>query len=141
MEGVVLGPDVYVNASVAPGTSPEIVTRRLLGVEPAKVKATPWILERVEAMLSVLPNFRSEALATQLAMIRGLVELVAEAVVHGEDDWESALVAAAGACGADVVITDHPDLLAKERSGGVLFMSTDAWLVERSMPPPPPIRG
>jgi len=138
---IVLGPDVYVNASVALGSPPERVVTKLFSAGKGKAQATPWVLERIEAMLSLIPAFKKEAVAQQMDVIRGLVELVKEDATHPPDAWEVALVAAAKACGAKRVVTDHPDLLAKETADGVEFVSSDAWLIEASMPPPPPPPG
>ena len=52
---IILAPDVYVNASVALGSPPEHVVRRVLG-HSEKHKTTEWVLARVEAMLHSLPE-------------------------------------------------------------------------------------
>ena len=72
---VVLAPDIYVNASIALGTSPERVVRRVLG-GPVKAKASAWVLERVESMLHALPEFKDDAVEQQMKTIRGLVDIV-----------------------------------------------------------------
>lgn len=137
---IVLAPDVYVNASVAPGMPPEVVARRLLQPGTKQVKTTSWILDRVEAMLNALPGFKKDAVEPQLQTIRLLVDMVTESLDHSPDDWQTALVAAAKAAGVDRVLTDHPDLAGKDIDG-VQFVPTEAWLLERSMPPPPPSRS
>lgn len=134
----VLAPDVYVNASVALGSAPEQVAQKFLGDRKRPKRATEWILTTVEQMLGRIPEFKPERVESQMTLIRSLVEVVAESRKHASDAWEDALVAAAKAASADRVITDHPDLLKKERSSGVEFISTEAWLIEASMPPPPP---
>ena len=40
---ILIAPDVFVNASVAGGSPPEQVARRVLGKEP-KPKTTKWVL-------------------------------------------------------------------------------------------------
>lgn len=134
---VLLAPDVYVNASVALGSPPEKVVQRLFGKRNAKVAATPWIMERVRAMLAAIPEFRPDALDAQIKQIQGLVSVAADDGVFGPDAWEDALVAAAKGAKAERVITDHPDLLALA-SPAVEFISTESWLFEQSMPPPAP---
>jgi len=137
---LVLGPDVYVNASVALGSPPEKVVQRVLGgqVKGSRAIATKWILERVEAMLTAHPHFKKEAIGAQVDTIKKLVRLVDVHEDFAPDDWEKALLAAATAVSTKRIVTDHPDLLAKETSRGVEFVSTEAWLVEQAMPPPPP---
>lgn len=134
---VVLAPDIYVNASVALGSSPEHAVRRAFG-GPGKPKTSTWVMERVQSMLHALPEFRDEAVAQQMSTIRGLVDVV-ENDEHFIDDWEQALVALAKAAGVGRVLTDHPDLLASKNAQGVEFVSSDAWLVEQATPPPPPV--
>jgi len=132
---VVLAPDIYVNASVSLGSPPEHVVRRALG-GPARTKASEWVLERVESMLHALPDFKDDAVAQQMATIRGLVEII-ETEEFFIEDWGKALVALAKAAGVRRVLTDHPDLLASAPQG-VQFVSSDNWLVEQATPPPPP---
>ncbi len=134
----ILGPDVYVNASVALGSPPEHVIRRVLGPNKKKTKTTAWILARIEAMLSNLDAFKPDAVARQMDTIRQFVEVVAEDLDHGPDAWVDALVGAAKACGAQRVITDHPDLADKTEVDGIEFLSSEAWLLEQTTPPPPP---
>lgn len=133
---VVLAPDIYVNASIALGTAPERAVRRALG-GPVKAKASEWVLERVESMLRALPEFKNEAVDSQMKTIRSLVDIVE----HGDffiEDWDLALVALARAAGVRRVLTDHPDLLADASGAGVEFVSSEAWLAEQATPPPPP---
>ena len=136
MSDIILGPDVYVNASVALGSPPEHVVRRVLkpGVKSA---SSAWILARVEAMLGKLDAFKPEAVAQQMATIRQFVDVV-EKDDHPSDDWQEGLVAAAKAAGVTRVITDHPDLADKSEVEGIELISSDAWLVEQTTPPPPP---
>jgi len=133
---IILAPDVYVNASVALGSPPEHVVRRVLG-HSAKHKTTEWVLARVEAMLHSLPAFKPDAVDAQMKVIRSLVEIV-DAADAGPTEWEKALVAAAKGAGVDRVVTDHPDLADKDEAEGILFISSDAYLVELTTPPPPP---
>ena len=133
---VVLAPDIYVNASVSLGSPPEHVVRRALG-GPARAKASEWVLERVESMLHALPDFKDDAVAQQMATIRGLVDII-ETEEFFIEDWGEALVALAKAAGVRRVLTDHPDLLATVSGQGVEFVSSDNWLVEQAIPPPPP---
>jgi hypothetical protein len=135
MSDVILAPDVLVNASVAPGTAPEQVVNRVLrGTQ--KSKSSEWIVGRVAAMLGGIPAFKPEAIAQQVKTIRGFLDVV-DKRDYPADAWKAALVAAAKAAAGKRVITDHPDLVDKE-SEGVEFISTEAWLVERTMPPPMP---
>ena len=136
VDDVILGPDVFVNASVAPNTPPEHVTRRVLGGE-SKAKTTEWILARIEGMLGNIEAFKKEAVTQQMDTIRGLVDVVDDDD-HGVDAWETALVSAAKAAQVGRVITDHPDLADKTEVDGIEFLSSDAWLVELTTPPPPP---
>lgn len=138
MIDVILAPDVYVNASLAPGTAPDHVVQRVLGRHKGECKVSDWLLSRVEGILKAVPEFRSDAVDQQLALIRSYVQVMPGLNDFGADDWEKALVATAKAAGAKRVITDHPDLLKVETSGGVDFVSSDAWLVEAAMPPPVP---
>lgn len=136
---IILAPDVFVNASVALGSPPEAVVKRVLGKDDVKAVSSAWILTRVEQMFSAMPQFKDDAVKAQMDLIRGLVEVVEEdGDAHGIDAWEEALVAAAKKAGIDRVITDHPDLLEMEDSDGVEFMSTEAWMIEVTTPPPPP---
>jgi hypothetical protein len=133
----IIGPDVYVNASVAAGSTPQRVVQRVIEEHKGETATTQWILDRVEAMLAAHPVFVKEAIPKQMEVIRDLVRLVEAEGEFGAAEWEQALVAAAKAAGVERVITDHPDLVDKEGTG-VEFMSTEAWLIEASMPPPPP---
>jgi hypothetical protein len=135
---ILLGPDVFVNASVALGSPPEQVARRVLG-RPTKPKTTEWVLGRVEAMLSAVPHFKKEAVAPQMQLIRNLVEVVPMSDVPGPDQWLKGLVASARAAGYQRVVTDHPDLADHAEEDGILFVSSEAWLLEQMTPPPPPV--
>ncbi|HKU36784.1 MAG TPA: hypothetical protein VJR89_01520 [Polyangiales bacterium] len=139
MTQVVLGPDIYVNASVALGSPPEQVARRVLGGAKPVSAATEWILARVKQMLTRVPGFKDDAVENQVQLIRGLVQMVSEKSQHPPEAWEEALVAAAKTAGVRRVVTDHPDLLQLETSHGIEFMSSEAWLLEAGTPPPPPI--
>jgi hypothetical protein len=134
---VVLAPDIYVNASVALGSPPEHAVRRAFG-GPRKPKASNWVIERVESMLHAIPEFKSDAVARQMATIRGLVDVVQTGEFFIED-WDQALVALAKAAGVGRVLTDHPDLLASKSMDGVQFVSSHEWLGEQVTPPPPPL--
>lgn len=136
MSDIILGPDVYVNASVAQGSPPEHVARRVL-VPGKKTKTSKWILDRIEGMLSNIDAFKKEAVDQQMGTIRTLVDVVDEEE-RAPDDWQDALVAAAKAAGLTRVVTDHPDLADVAEAEGVEFLSCDAWLVETTTPPPPP---
>ncbi|MBO6936101.1 MAG: hypothetical protein JJ863_14060 [Deltaproteobacteria bacterium] len=134
MSDIILGPDVYVNASVALGSPPEHVVRRVL--KPGKkTKTSEWILKTVSAMLNNVEAFKKEAVDQQMSTIRQFVEIVEE---DDHDDWGKALVAAAKAAGVSRVVTDHPDLADKDEIDGIELISSDAWLVEQTTPPPPP---
>ena len=136
MSDIILGPDVYVNASVALGSPPEHVVRRVL--KPGKkTKTSEWILKRVEAMLNNVEAFKKEAVDQQMSTIRQFVDIV-EKAEHPSDDWVEALVAAAKAAGVERVVTDHPDFADKDEIQGIELISSDAWLVEQTTPPPPP---
>jgi hypothetical protein len=135
---IVLAPDVFVNASVALGSAPEQVARRVLAGRHGN-KTSEWVLARVRQMLRAIPTFKGDAVEAQLALIRGLVTVV-EAVEHPPDAWAVALVAVARAAGAHRVVTDHPDLLHLETTEGVEFMSSEAWLLESATPPPAPVQ-
>jgi hypothetical protein len=137
---ILLAPDVYVNASVAgTGLAPEQVVNRVLGNPDLPAKATAWILARVEGMLAAHPNFKQDALEAHMGRIKELVDVVEVEGEHGPDDWPAALAAAAKACGKTRVVTDHPDLADKDEVDGVEFLSTDAWMIELTTPPPPPV--
>jgi hypothetical protein len=136
---VLLAPDVYVNASVALGSPPEQVVQRVLGRQKNRSKSTEWVLARVKHMLSALPEFKHDAVDQQLKLIRSLVDIVDESSQFAPGEWEAALVAAAKKAGAKRVITDHPDLLEKEESAGVEFVSSEAYLLELTTPPPAPV--
>lgn len=133
---VIAAPDVFVNASVALGSAPDHATRRVLG-ENTPAKTSKWVLDRVAAMLSNVPDFKAEAVEAQMATIKRLTEVVDEAE-HGADDWQGALVAAAKSAGLSRVLTDHPDLLEVGSADGIEFVGTEAWLLERTVPPPSP---
>jgi hypothetical protein len=135
---IILAPDVYVNASVAPGTSPDRVVQRVLGKHRGESKATEWVLSRVAAMLSKLPAFKDEAVLRQVDLIRSFVEVVPGAREVGPDAWAAGLVSSAKAAGVARVVTDHPDLLSAEEVDGVEFVSTETWLLEVTTPPPIP---
>ena len=135
---IILAPDVYVNASVALGSAPDKVVQRILGQHKGESKTTEWVLERIKAMLGSVPNFKEDSVDAQIALIRELVEVIEVPGEHDAADWEGALVAAAKTAGAKRVLTDHPDLLEKSIVDDIEFISTDGWLVERSLPPPPP---
>ncbi|MEM7607894.1 MAG: hypothetical protein AAF411_21275 [Myxococcota bacterium] len=136
MSDIILGPDIFVNASVALGSPPEHVVRRVL-VPGAQVKSSQWILDRVEGMLSNIEAFKKEAVQQQMTTIRTFVDLVDDDE-HDASDWKGALVAAAKAARLSRVVTDHPDLADVTEVEGVEFVSSDAWLVEVTTPPPPP---
>ena len=136
----ILAPDVYVNASVALGSPPEQVVRRVFTTRKQGHKTSEWILARVRQMLTALPDFKDDAVESQLELIRGLVEIVSVSNDHAPGDWRAALVATARAAGAERVVTDHPDLLKLDEVEGVEFMSSEAWLFESATPPPAPIQ-
>ena len=136
MSDIILGPDVFVNASVALGSPPEHVIRRVLGPDQT-THTSKWILERIEGMLTNIPTFKKEAVDQQMATIRQFVT-VSDESDHSVDAWQDALVAAAKAAKLVRVVTDHPDLADVAEAEGNEFVSTDAWLVEVTMPPPPP---
>jgi hypothetical protein len=137
---IILAPDVYVNASVAPGTFPDRVVQRVLGKHRGESKATEWVLGRVEQMLGSVPGFKREAIQQQLSLIRSLVQVIPGASEFAPDAWAKALSAGAKAAGAARVVTDHPDLLKLESADGVDFVSSEAWLFEVTTPPPVPGR-
>ncbi len=134
---ILLGPDVYVNASVALGSTPEQVARRVLGKDK-KPKSTEWIFGWVERLLAKAPGFKAESLKPQLDLIKGLVEIVPVKEKLEDGDWVKGLLASAKAAGVKTVVTDHPDLADKTEQDGIRFLSTDAWLLEQTTPPPPP---
>jgi hypothetical protein len=138
MVDILLAPDVYVNASVAPGSLPDRVVQRVLGKHKGESAATEWILARIAAILTSLPEFKAEAVAGHVALIRSLVRVVPDASSFGADAWKEALVAAAKAAKVSRVVTDHPDLLEIDAVHGIDFISTENWLVEVTTPPPPP---
>lgn len=135
---VVLSPDVYVNASVALGSPPDKVVQRVLGQHPGECTVTPWIVERITAMLSAVDAFKPDAVAQQVARIKQLVKETDDAAFD-PNDWAGALVSAAKKANAKRVITDHPDLADQDAKDGIEFISTEAWLLEQAMPPPPPV--
>jgi hypothetical protein len=136
---IILAPDVYVNASVAPGTTPDRVVQRVLGEHKGESKASDWVLSRVQSILEAIPEFRHEAVKRQMDLIRSFVQIVPGVASFDPSAWEPALVACARAAGVQRVVTDHPDLLQKETSEGVEFVSTEAWLLEATTPPPLPV--
>ena len=136
----ILAPDVYVNASVALGSPPEQVVRRVFSTRRQGHKTSEWILARVRQMLRALPDFKDDAVESQVELIRGLVQIVNLPNDLAAGDWRAALVATARAAGAERVVTDHPDLLKLEEADGVEFMSSEAWLFESATPPPAPIQ-
>jgi hypothetical protein len=133
---VLIGPDVFVNASVALGSPPEQVARRVLGKPGSKPKSTTWVLHWVEILLSKAPGFRADHVKPQVDLIRGLVDITETKT--DEVDWVKGLLASAKACGLARVMTDHPDLADKTEVDGVQFLSSEAWLLEQTTPPPPP---
>ena len=135
---VILAPDVYVNASVAPGTPPDRVVQRVLGQHKGESRSSAWVLERIESMLRAIPQFRAEAITQQLALIRSYVKIVEGVDGFAADAWGKALSATAKAAGLERVVTDHPDLLKLESQDGVEFISSEAWLLEATTPPPVP---
>ncbi len=135
---IILAPDVYVNASVALGSPPEQVVRRVLGKHKGESKTSEWILSRVRQMLLAVPSFKADAVAAQLDLIKGFVQVVKTEREFGPEAWEEALAATAKVAGAKRVVTDHPDLLQMESSDGIEFIPTEAWLVEVTTPPPAP---
>jgi hypothetical protein len=136
---IILAPDVYVNASVAPGTAPDRVVQRVLGQHKGESKASDWVLSRVEGILHAIPEFRHEAVRRQMELIRSFVQVVPGVTSFDPNAWEQAMVATARAAGVQRVVTDHPDLLQKETSQGIEFISTEAWLLEATTPPPLPV--
>ncbi len=137
---LVLAPDVLVNASVALGEAPQRVVDRLLTLGAGETAVSGWVLERTEAMLRAVPTFKADAVGPHVAHISSLVTLVTPSETYGPDAWQDALVATAKAAGADRVLTDHPDLLETGFVDGIEFMACEAFLVEATMPPPPPTK-
>mgnify|MGYP001588100129 CR=1 FL=1 len=135
---VLLAPDVFVNASVSLGSPPEQVVQRVLGRKKGKSKTSEWVLARVRHMLSSVPEFKTAAVDEQLTLIRSMLEVLPSDQSHAPGEWEQALCAAAKQAGVTRVVTDHPDLLELETSDGIEFVSTDTFLIELAMPPPPP---
>ena len=138
MVDIILAPDVFVNASVAPGTTPDRVVQRVLGQHKGESRASEWVFARIESMLRAMPQFRDEAVAQQLKLIRSLVSSVPGVDGFAADDWDQALSATAKAAGVARVVTDHPDLLRIETRDGIEFISTETWLLEATTPPPIP---
>ncbi|MDH5491919.1 MAG: hypothetical protein OEY14_08190 [Myxococcales bacterium] len=132
----IIGPDVYVNASVALGSPPEHVTRRALGGNE-KQRTSEWIMQRVEAMFRSIPSFKEESVGPQMQTIRSLVEIV-DQTEFAPEAWQEALICAAKAAGVERIVTDHPDLVELDEAEGIEFMTTDGWLVEQTLPPPLP---
>jgi hypothetical protein len=135
---ILLGPDVFVNASVAAGSPPEHIARRVLGRAGDKPKTTNWVMAWTRALLSNAPGFKHEAVEAQMKTIEGLLDVVEVKEKTPEGDWVKGLVASAKAAGLKRVVTDHPDLADKTEVDGVTFLSSEAWLVEQTTPPPPP---
>jgi hypothetical protein len=136
---ILLAPDVYVNASVALGSPPDKVVQRVLGKHKGETQVSEWVLARVHSMLSALPSFKPDAVEAQLQLIRSLVQVQKDGTEFGPGEWERALVDAAKRASVTRVVTDHPDLIGKERSDGIDFMPTEAFLLELMTPPPPPV--
>jgi len=135
---ILLAPDVFVNASVAPGTPPEHIARRVLGKPGDKPKTTRWVMTWTRALLSKTPGFKADAVDAQMKTIEGLCDIVELQDKTPEGDWVKGLVASAKAAKLKRVVTDHPDLADKTEVDGVAFLSSEAWLVEQTTPPPPP---
>ena len=135
---ILIGPDVFVNASVALGSPPEHLARRVLGRPGGKPKTTPWVMHWTRALLSKAPGFKEDALNAHMSTIEGLLDSVEMKEKPPEGDWVQGLVASAKAAGLKRVVTDHPDLADKTEVDGILFLSSEAWLVEQTTPPPPP---
>lgn len=135
---ILLGPDVFVNASVAAGTPPEHIARRVLGKPGDKPKSTSWVMAWTRALLTKAPGFRADHIDAQMKTIEGLLDVVEVEEKTPEGDWVKGLVASAKAAGLKRVVTDHPDLADKTEVDGITFLSSEAWLVEQTTPPPPP---
>ena len=133
---VLIGPDVFVNASVALGSAPEQVARRVLGKPGTNPKTTTWVLHWIGVLLEKAPGFKHDSVKAQVDLIKGLVDVVETKT--DETDWTKGLVASAKAAGCKRVMTDHPDLADKTEVDGILFISSEAWLLEATTPPPPP---
>ncbi len=138
MVDIILAPDVFVNASVAPGTAPDRVVQRVLGQHKGESRASEWVFARIESMLRAMPQFRDEAVAQQLKLIRSLVREVPGVDGFDPEAWDQALSATAKAAGVGRVVTDHPDLLRIENRDGIEFISSETWLLEATTPPPIP---
>lgn len=138
MVDVILAPDVFVNASVAPGTAPDRVVQRVLGQHKGQSRSSAWVFARIESMLRAMPQFRDDAVSQQLSLIRSLVKEVPGVANYDAEAWDKALSATAKAAGVGRVITDHPDLLRLETRDDVEFISCEAWLLEATTPPPVP---
>ncbi len=90
-------------------------------------------------MLVASGHFIENRVDEQMGLIRGLVEIVPVKVDFDIENWGEALKVAAEASGVVRVVTDHPDLLALSGGEqGIDYVSSDAWLVEQTTPPPPP---
>lgn len=135
---ILLAPDVFVNASVAAGTPPEHIARRVLGKPDDKPKSTRWVMTWVHALLTKTPGFRADHVDAQMKTIESLCDIVEVQDKTPEGDWVQGLVASAKAAGLKRVVTDHPDLADKTEVDGIAFLSSEAWLVEATTPPPPP---
>ena len=135
---LLLGPDIIVNASVALGSPPDQVVKRVFAKPDPKAKTTDWVISRISGMLSSIPSFKPESLEPQMKLIAGLFDVTDLEEEFGPDAWVDALVASAKAVDVTRVITDHPDLADKDEVDGIEFMSSDAWLIEQTTPPPPP---
>jgi hypothetical protein len=138
---ILLGPDVLVNASVALGSPPEQVVRRVLGKTGGKPRTTEWVLGRVASMLEAVPSFRKDSIHAQMDLVRALVEIAALPAAAPTASYAEGLVASAKAAGYGRVVTDHPDLADQTELDGIQFVSSEAWLVEATTPPPPPTRS
>lgn len=133
---VIIAPDVFVNASLALGSPPEQVARRLLG-GAQKAKTSSWVLDRIEAMLHGSKAFKPDAVTVQMHTIRALTEVVDRQTFEPKA-WPEALASLAKSAGVKRVLTDHPDLMEQAPVDGIEFVSTETWLFERQIPPPPP---
>lgn len=136
---MILAPDVFVNASVAPGTAADQVVQRVLGKHKGESQTSDWVMDRVSAILSSVPDFKAGAVQPQIELIGSLLGKRHKIAEFDAASWSEALVATATAAGAVRVVTDHPDLLEKEREGGIDFISTETWLLESTTPPPTPV--
>lgn len=146
MVDFILGPDIFVNASVALGTDPDRVAQKVLSQPQrggSKPKTTLWVLEQVAIMLRAHPHFSREAIDPHVKMIASLMDVIKNVPAtssHGSatETWKHALVDSAKACGASRVVTDHPDLADHAPIDGVEFISSQSWLLDQAIPPPPP---